>query len=149
MNFSSTLLTPSTHALFLCMLMALLHVRSEVQAHLPSSDACRQQIVEFKVDVLVVIGDDRLHSQLETFAVSQHQRKPLVVKLSKSGGVITRSSATRHSGQSNRIREYFYGIYNDLCPYSSVVDLTTIQVQWSVPLLPPSNALRPLSCYYE
>ena len=85
--------------------------------------------MDFKVDVIVVIGDDRLHSQMEGLALAQQQRKPVVIKLSKSGGVITRSAATRHAGQSSRIREYFYGTNKELCPHSSVLDLSAIQVR--------------------
>jgi len=101
----------------------------------------QQQIVDFKVDVLVVIGDDRLHSQLEKFSMTQ-PRKPAVIKLSKSGGVITRSVVTRQASQSSRIREYFYGTSNELCPHSSVLDLTAIQVfNIGMPPQAPMSAL--------
>ena len=94
-----------------------------------SHPARRQQIVDFQADVLVVIGDDRLHSQLEQFAKSQQQRQPIVVKLSKSGGVITRSVTSRMIGQSGRVREYFYGTNNELCPSSNVLDLSAVQAR--------------------
>ena len=98
--------------------------------------ARRQQIIDFQADVLVVIGDDRLHSQLEQFAKSQQQRQPVVIKLSKSGGVITRSVASRLVGQSSRVREYFYGTNNELCPSSNVLDLSAVQARLTTPMPP-------------
>lgn len=98
-----------------------------VQHGSPRLRRYRQQILEFRADILIVIGDDRLHSQLELFAKSQ-PRQPAVIKLVKSGGVITRSPTSRAIGQSNRIREYFYGVNNELSPSSNVLDLTAIKV---------------------
>lgn len=104
--------------------------------------ARRQQIVDFQADVLVVMGDDRLHSQLEQLAKSQpQQRQPIVVKLSKSGGVITRSAPSRMAGQASRVREYFYGTNNELCPSSSVLDLTALQVHACLVLAGNMNSL--------
>jgi len=76
---------------------------------------------------LVTIGDDRLHSQLEQFAKTQ-PRQPLVLKVSKSGGVITRSATSRAVAHSSRLKEYFYGIHNELSPTSCVLDAAAIQI---------------------
>jgi polyribonucleotide 5'-hydroxyl-kinase len=45
-----------------------------------------------------------------------------VVKLPKSGGVVTRSPAARKAARVQRVREYFYGPRGDLLPH--VVELT-------------------------
>ena len=45
-----------------------------------------------------------------------------VVKLPKSGGVVTRSPATRKAARVQRVRDYFYGSTGDLMPH--VVELT-------------------------
>lgn len=47
--------------------------------------------------MIVVIGDDRLHSQLTAHAMAQAatSKQPQVIKLGKSGGVITRSAPSR------------------------------------------------------
>ncbi len=44
-----------------------------------------------------------------------------VVKLPKSGGVVTRSPAVRKAARVRRVREYFYGPRGDLLPH--VVEL--------------------------
>lgn len=40
-----------------------------------------------------------------------------VVKLPKSGGVVTRSPAFRKAARIDRVREYFYGPKGDLSPH--------------------------------
>ena len=59
-----------------------------------------------------------------TLARSRLQNKTgvEVVKLPKSGGVVTRSPAVRKAARVRRVREYFYGPRGDLLPH--VVELT-------------------------
>ena len=55
--------------------------------------------------------------------------QPQVVrKLSKSGGVISRSVAARSAASNRRVREYFYGVAGDLCPQSTIHDFDSLQV---------------------
>lgn len=87
------------------------------------------QAAVFRASVLVVIGDDRLHSQLTAHAASSSMMpKPMVVKLSKSGGVLTRSDAARRASMRGRISEYFYGAQRELFPHSTVLDFSNVQV---------------------
>jgi len=102
------------------------------------------QVAEFEVDVIVVIGDDRLHSQLTAHAMAQAatSKQPQVIKLGKSGGVITRSAPSRQQARSSRINEYFYGARRDLYPHSSVVDFAALNIcSISVAPLPPLSAM--------
>lgn len=89
--------------------------------------ATRQQIVQFRADVLVVIGDDRLHSQLSMYVTAPSELPRVVRKLSKSGGVISRSAAARGAAFSSHMREYFYGVAGDLCPHSTIHDFDSLQ----------------------
>ena len=50
-----------------------------------------------------------------------------VVKLPKSGGVVTRSPAVRKAARVRRVREYFYGPRGDLLPH--VVELAFDEAQ--------------------
>lgn len=101
-----------------------------------------QQISDFKADILIVIGDDRLHSQLRNYAAAQPAPQPSVIKLSKSGGVITRSAECRKAEQDGRLREYFYGVNSELFPHRTVVAWDAIQVFCiDVPPQPPMSAL--------
>lgn len=51
-----------------------------------------------------------------------------LVKLPKSGGVVTRSSAVRKDARSGRVREYFYGASGELQPRSQTVPAEKLQV---------------------
>lgn len=95
-----------------------------VRAHAHASS----QAAELQADVLVVIGDDRLHSLFCGYA-SQSPLHPSVLKLVKSGGVITRSAASRLVMCSGRVREYFYGVRSaELYPHSSTLDFAAVAV---------------------
>lgn len=87
----------------------------------------RQQIGQFRADVLVVIGDDRLHSQLSVYVTAPSEPPRVVRKLSKSGGVISRSVAARSAAFSSCVREYFYGVAGDLCPHSTIHAFDSLQ----------------------
>ncbi|KAG8047611.1 hypothetical protein GUJ93_ZPchr0008g12049 [Zizania palustris] len=51
-----------------------------------------------------------------------------VVKLHKSEGVVLRNPKYRQKNKSFRIKEYFYGIANDLAPHSNVVNFSDVFV---------------------
>ncbi|KAJ3407115.1 Cleavage polyadenylation factor subunit clp1 [Chytridiales sp. JEL 0842] len=82
----------------------------------------------FKIDVLLVIGHERLYSEL-----SRHFRDNesiSVLKLAKSGGVVTRDKTFRKLQQSSKIREYFYGHpKNSLNPYSNIISFNELAVR--------------------
>lgn len=86
-----------------------------------------QQASELRCDVLIVLGDDRLHSQLLQFA-STSPINPSVLKLSKSGGVITRSAQARGVAQAGRTMEYLHGIKRELYPHSITLDFAACRV---------------------
>ncbi len=94
----------------------------------------------FGATVLVVIGDDRLHSQLSSHAAASATNTPTVIKLAKSGGVITRSDGSRAASMRGRVHEYFYGVRRELYPHSTVVDFSQLEVYSiaAAPQPPPS-----------
>ncbi|KAG8387290.1 hypothetical protein BUALT_Bualt02G0006000 [Buddleja alternifolia] len=49
-----------------------------------------------------------------------------VVKLQKSGGVVSRNAKIRQKARAFRIREYFYGIANDLSPHSNTASFSDL-----------------------
>jgi polyribonucleotide 5'-hydroxyl-kinase len=73
----------------------------------------------FAVDVVVVLGNDRLFARLtEALAAARTPARPgadaptkalTVVKLPRSGGVVERSRDARRDARRARIRDYFYG----------------------------------------
>ncbi|GAB4822312.1 hypothetical protein N2152v2_009358 [Parachlorella kessleri] len=79
-----------------------------------------------KVDVVVVVGDERLYSQLSNEL--RHQKGLSCVKLSKSGGVVTRSRELRQQARKLRVEEYFFGVLKELSPASQTAPLEELQV---------------------
>ena len=99
------------------------------------------QATELRADVLLVLGDDRLHSQLLAYAAGAPSR-PAVLKLPKSGGVLTRSAQTRHGAMAARTAEYLYGPKKELYPHALTLDFSQLRVH-TIGVAPaaPSSAL--------
>lgn len=72
----------------------------------------------FHADVLLVIGQERLWSQLKN---DERLADVYVDKVAKSGGVVTRDSSDRKAARNARMREYFYGTSGTLRPHQAVV----------------------------
>ena len=66
-----------------------------------------------KADVVVVLDNERLYNDLAKVLTSHTVE---VVKLPKSGGVVTRPPDFRRNTRKDIIRQYFYGPNNDLSP---------------------------------
>jgi polyribonucleotide 5'-hydroxyl-kinase len=77
-----------------------------------------------KADYVAVIDHERLYNDL--MQVFQNKKNIHILKLAKSGGVVTRDTPFRRKCRMNRVREYFYGITGDLCPHSTVVDFKDV-----------------------
>eukprot|EP00887_Chlorella_sp_A99_P003151 scaffold9.g3151.t1 len=79
-----------------------------------------------KVDVVLVVGSERLHSQL---AGDMRSKKGIsVVKLARSGGVVTRPKELRQATRKARVEEYFYGVGKQLAPASQTARLEDVEV---------------------
>ncbi|KAJ3108474.1 hypothetical protein HDU97_001181 [Phlyctochytrium planicorne] len=96
-------------------------------------------VESFTPTAILVIGHERLYADLNR----QLGDRISVVKLAKSGGVVTRDKAFRRQQQSACIREYFYGpAKNQLNPYTNVVSFNEIVVRRvGDNTLAPSSAL--------
>lgn len=83
-------------------------------------------IETFNANVVLVLGQEKLCSMLKEVLKSKPNVD--VVKLHKSGGVVLRNTKVRQKARSFRIREYFYGLANDLSPHSNIVNFSDISV---------------------
>jgi len=79
-----------------------------------------------KANYIAVIDHERLYNDLVQEYSSNTNLK--ILKLTKSGGVVTRDQQFRRKSRMNRMREYFYGILGDLCPHSSVLDFKNVVI---------------------
>lgn len=80
----------------------------------------------FNANVVLVLGQEKLFSMLRDVLKSKPNVD--VLKLQKSGGVVSRSSKFRQKSRSYKIREYFYGIANDLSPHSNIANFSDLFV---------------------
>ncbi|GAA0183858.1 mRNA polyadenylation factor [Lithospermum erythrorhizon] len=80
----------------------------------------------FKATVVLVLGQEKLCSMLR--GVVKSKGNVDVVKLQKSGGVVSRNVKVRQKARGFRIREYFYGLTNDLSPHSNIVNFTDLSI---------------------
>ena len=95
---------------------------------------------QFAIDILLVVGHERLYIDLVREFKSRSNL--YIAKLSKSGGVVTRSQAYRRDYRSKRIRDYFYGASNQLCPYALTVNFQDVSVfKFGEGPIAPSSAL--------
>lgn len=70
-------------------------------------------IRDFAVDVVLVIGQDRLYSRLQSALAGQNATENRsIVKLSRSGGVVPLNSKLRSAARISCIRDYFYGAHS-------------------------------------
>ncbi|KAI8089895.1 Pre-mRNA cleavage complex II protein Clp1-domain-containing protein [Halteromyces radiatus] len=97
-------------------------------------------IDEFSVNVVVVLGHERLYSDMTK--IYKDQNNISIVKLNKSGGVVERDKQFKIQLQRSKIQEYFYGTSKcELSPYSMLVNFNDINV-WRVgEAIAPSSAL--------
>ncbi|CAA6672592.1 unnamed protein product [Spirodela intermedia] len=80
-------------------------------------------IETFRADVVLVLGQEKLCSMLKGVIQGKD-----IVKLHKSGGVVPRNTKFRQRARSARIREYFYGLSNDLSPHSSIASFSDFSI---------------------
>ncbi|KAI3846556.1 hypothetical protein MKX03_008238 [Papaver bracteatum] len=85
-----------------------------------------QAIDAFSVTVVLVIGQEKLCSMLKD--VLKNKPNVDVVKLQKSGGVVSRNPKLRQKSRSYKIREYFYGIGNELAPHSNIASFSDLSI---------------------
>ncbi|KAL7487656.1 hypothetical protein ACHAW6_013226 [Cyclotella cf. meneghiniana] len=116
----------------------------------------------FRINVVLVVGHDRLYSMLGTFLkkrakeeearteqlsenerLSQSQQSkpfmPKLIKLPRSGGVVARDAAFRRTLRSQSIKQYFYGGVvapkNDAASTAKTTTTTTQQYQFTPSLI--------------
>lgn len=83
----------------------------------------KDSIEKLSADVVLVLGDERLYSQLAGELTGQNIS---VVKLHKSGGVVNRDPQYRRQTRMSKIREYFYGEAGNLSPDYRVLNFSDV-----------------------
>jgi len=88
-------------------------------------DLLVKAIEALRVDIVLVLGDERLSSMLSSDVGGGNIN---IVKLQKSGGVVTRDKGFRRKCRMARVREYFYGPKNHLSPDSRTVQFSEVDI---------------------
>ncbi|KAJ3339990.1 hypothetical protein HDU93_007539 [Gonapodya sp. JEL0774] len=82
-----------------------------------------------RVTVVLVIGDERLYSELSRNA-ARDALGVAVVRLAKSGGVVSRDAKYRKQSDHRAVREYFYGTRrSEISAYSTPVVFGEVNVR--------------------
>ncbi|CCJ28863.1 unnamed protein product [Pneumocystis jirovecii] len=90
-------------------------------------DIIHNIISDFSVNVLIVLGSERLYSDMTR--KYDNKNGVHVVKLQKSGGCVTREAPFIQKVQHSAIRKYFYGDFrNALSPHSIICDFDSLIV---------------------
>ncbi|CAM0142016.1 Cleavage polyadenylation factor subunit clp1 [Umbelopsis sp. WA50703] len=104
-------------------------------------DIIQHAIAQFSVNVVVVLGHERLYSDM--IRILRDKPEISVVKVAKSGGVVERDNQFRTQLQRSKIQEYFYGTAKyELSPYSTLTNFSDVSI-WRVgeSSLAPTSAL--------
>lgn len=104
------------------------------QTHQQGYSAIASMIADFEINVLLVVGQERLYSEMlkrfgkpAAHAGGSVRPPPTVIKVPRSGGCVDREPAYRRAVQAALINEYFYGSPKQpLSPYTVTVDYSTL-----------------------
>jgi polyribonucleotide 5'-hydroxyl-kinase len=95
-------------------------------------DMVQHIVAEFSVDTLLVLGSERLYSDMCRRFEDRPQNPVAVVKLQKSGGCVDREESFMKQSRETAIREYFFGEpKRTLSPYTMTVGFDDLNV-WRV-----------------
>eukprot|EP00842_Homolaphlyctis_polyrhiza_P006326 jgi/Hompol1/6695/HPOL_000415-RA len=104
-------------------------------------DLLKDAIQSFQVNIVLVIGHERLFSDLKAHFGDKSDVS--VMKLNKSGGAVTRNRDIRRKMQMQRIAEYFYGSHKtEMTPFSQTISFSDVAIRKvDEGTLAPSSAL--------
>ena len=91
----------------------------------------KTSIRTLSIDVVIVMGDDRLHSTLVRArdVGSAFDKSTTISKVTRSGGVSQRTAARRRAARSAAVRSYFYGTTGrELSPSQTVVKFADVEI---------------------
>ncbi|KAI5806749.1 Pre-mRNA cleavage complex II protein Clp1-domain-containing protein [Peziza echinospora] len=103
-----------------------------------SADMIHHLVADFGISVLVVVGSERLYSDMARKYPSQFQTSstptstttPIVIKLAKSGGCVDRPASFLQQSRNHAVKSYFFGEEpkRTLSPYTMTVDYTAVKI---------------------
>ncbi|KAJ2990435.1 hypothetical protein NUW58_g2953 [Xylaria curta] len=115
-------------------------VGARVTAHY---DFVAHIVSEFSVNVIVVLGSERINSEMQKRFAGQTTsvgETITVVGLDKSGGVMERDEAFMQSVRESAIREYFFGDAKmTLSPFTQQVDFAAVSI-WRINEAPSTTS---------
>jgi polyribonucleotide 5'-hydroxyl-kinase len=79
----------------------------------------------FKADIILVLGHEKLYTQLKT---DEKLQNITVAKLNKSSGVLERSAEQRSQARDKKFHEYFYGPGGQLRPHQRVMPFRDLHI---------------------
>ncbi|KAJ1994192.1 Cleavage polyadenylation factor subunit clp1 [Dimargaris cristalligena] len=104
-------------------------------------DLLRDCITDLKVNIVVVLGHERLYSDMQKMYAQSGT--VTVVKLAKSGGVVNRDKDFMRRCQLRTIRKYFYGSspQAEYSPFSTIAYYQDLKIYRVEDSIAPTSAL--------
>lgn len=104
-------------------------VNSSAWADKIGLDGILDAVDAFKIDVLAVIGHERLYARLSQTLQREEPKKPLhIFKLAKSGGVVSRDESFKRQIRVSRFKQYFYGSDGLLKPRQQTIKFSEVGI---------------------
>lgn len=91
-------------------------------------DLLLHTVQTLKANIILIVGQERLYSRLTADVKKGSNQDATLIRLPKSGGVVTRSRELRKASRANRVRDYFYGVSRDLMPHSETSPVSDLQI---------------------
>ena len=93
-------------------------------------DLIQHIVSEFSINVILVMGSERLHTELRKRLVTSNGEEPIIVlKLDKSEGCVERDASYMKQLRQQQIREYFFGRGNVILqPHSQQADFKQLSI---------------------
>ena len=85
-----------------------------------------ESVLALKCNVVLVIDNERLYNDFTSHTFGQSEIE--IIKIPKSGGVVSRDARFRRAQLTSSVREYFYGVKKELSPMRMTLPFSKIQI---------------------
>lgn len=83
----------------------------------------------FKASLILVVGNERLYSTVSKALAGREGPPCTVLRLPKSGGVVSKDRAYRRDRMQASFQRYFYGSRGEYSPFSIILAFDEVQVR--------------------
>lgn len=82
---------------------------------------------QFRANLVLVVGNERLHNNITK--TLQNRTGCTILKLPKSGGVVTKDNTFRRNQMQFQFQRYFYGPKHEYSPFSITLNFSEVHIR--------------------